>query len=86
MAMALQQEIALENQRKWVGKKLRVLVEESIDKSLSQYRGRSYMDAPEVDGNVIVKSAKPLVIGLLELRARKTASAQLPVWKPAPSN
>ena len=61
--MLLQQEISLENQQKWIGKKLRVLIEEPIAKSKNQYRGRSYMDAPEVDGSVIVKSAALLPVG-----------------------
>ena len=62
-AMALQQEIALANQQKWIGKSVRVLIEER-DAALKQtYRGRSYGDAPEVDGSVLVKSSQSLLPG-----------------------
>lgn len=62
-AMALQQEIAMANQERWVGKTVRVLVEEKEVGVKGVYRGRSYGDAPEVDGSVIVKSTKPLILG-----------------------
>ena len=62
-AMQLQQEISLTNQLRWVGKDLKVLIEEPVSKSKNLFRGRSYMDAPEVDGSVIVKSKTPLIIG-----------------------
>jgi len=61
-AMELQQGISLVNQEKWIGKKLCVLIE-SVEGAKNLYRGRSYMDAPEVDGSVIVKSAKKLTVG-----------------------
>lgn len=62
-AMQLQQEISLANQQKWVGKKIKVLIEEPVEKSKNLYRGRSYMDAPEVDGSVIVQSSLKLKAG-----------------------
>ncbi len=62
-AMQLQQGISLANQQEWIGKKIRVLIEEPVAKSKNLYRGRSYMDAPEVDGSVIVKSGTKLLTG-----------------------
>lgn len=62
-AMQLQQEISLANQQKWIGKKLQVLIEEPSADAKNIFRGRSYMDAPEVDGSVLVKSSKKLAAG-----------------------
>ena len=50
-AMLIQQTIAEENNKKLMGKELDILVEE-WDPKLAQGRGRTYMDAPEVDGSV----------------------------------
>jgi ribosomal protein S12 methylthiotransferase len=50
--MELQQGISLEENRKWVGRSLDVLVE-GRRKGLSV--GRSYRDAPEVDGVVLIE-------------------------------
>jgi ribosomal protein S12 methylthiotransferase len=46
--MSCQQKISLMNNRKRIGKTYDVLVEESIDSNL--YRGRTFFQAPEVDG------------------------------------
>jgi ribosomal protein S12 methylthiotransferase len=62
-AMLLQQEISRRNNQKWLGKTLKVLVEEHDSKTPTLWIGRSYMDAPEVDGNVFIHSSKPLQIG-----------------------
>ena len=59
--MQLQRQIALKNNRKLIGKTLRVLVEDSED--ASTYIGRSYMDAPDIDDSVIFTSEKPLTPG-----------------------
>lgn len=55
--MALQQPISLEINQFWVGKTLPVLIEGQGD-GLSI--GRSYRDAPEIDGMVIVEGELPL--------------------------
>ncbi len=53
--VALQEQISLENNERLVGQKLRVLVErEGTD---GTWIGRSYRDAPEIDGEVILRSA-----------------------------
>jgi ribosomal protein S12 methylthiotransferase len=55
--MALQQPISLAHNQKWVGKTLDVLVEGAGD-GLSV--GRSYRDAPEIDGMVILEGEIPV--------------------------
>lgn len=53
--MQLQQRISKTNNEKWVGKTLQVLIDETDEDDKGRYRGRSYMDAPEVDGSVFVR-------------------------------
>jgi ribosomal protein S12 methylthiotransferase len=61
--MRLQQQISLEKNQEWVGKTLNVLIE-----GQGQYEGsgepmaigRSYRDAPEIDGLVFVEGNPPL--------------------------
>jgi ribosomal protein S12 methylthiotransferase len=59
--MEIQKEISHKNNSKFVGKKLKVLVE-ALEGDF--YIGRSYRDAPEVDGEVLInKSNNKLNIG-----------------------
>lgn len=51
--MLLQSDISLDNNHKMVGKMLKVLIE---GKQGKKYFGRSYKDAPEIDGNVFFSS------------------------------
>jgi ribosomal protein S12 methylthiotransferase len=60
--MTLQQKISLLNNRKHIGKSYDVLVEESTGDSL--YRGRTFFQAPEVDGTTDIHS-RDLHIGSL---------------------
>lgn len=53
--MRLQQEISLENNKKFLGRNLKVLIDESDPTDKGQFVGRSQMDAPEVDGVIYVK-------------------------------
>jgi ribosomal protein S12 methylthiotransferase len=55
--MALQQDISLERNQSFMGKTLDVLFEGQGD-GLSM--GRSYRDAPEIDGLVIVEGNAPM--------------------------
>lgn len=59
--MAIQSDISGEILSKNIGKKLEVLVEEQIDED--NYVGRTYMDAPEIDGVTYIHSNKDLEIG-----------------------
>lgn len=58
--MMLQQEISAEKSQKAIGKTFDVLVEK---KDGSKYEGRSYMDAPEIDGMVLFNSKTSVEIG-----------------------
>jgi ribosomal protein S12 methylthiotransferase len=58
--MKLQQHISLDKNKKMIGKTIKVLIETQED---NKYLGRSYKDAPEIDGNVIIKSKKNLIPG-----------------------
>ena len=60
--MQLQQEIAEELNRQWMGRELEVLIDEK-DSDPMVTLGRSYADAPEVDGQVFVKSKRALTPG-----------------------
>lgn len=65
-AMILQQQISLQQNQKQIGRTLEVLIEEQSEDDPNVWIGRSYMDAPEVDGNVLVHSSRPLVQGSFE--------------------
>lgn len=76
-AMLLQQSISAENHRRWIGQKLRVLVEEK-DSESGRWKGRSYMDAPEIDGRVFVSSGRELRPGTFHsVLIEKTAEYDL---------
>jgi ribosomal protein S12 methylthiotransferase len=51
--MLLQSDISLDNNQKMVGKVIKVLIEWLEG---NKYYGRSYKDAPEIDGNVFFSS------------------------------
>ena len=53
--MRVQQAVSLEQNRKWIGRSLRVLVEEIVEGVDGRIGvGRSFRDAPEVDGRVLI--------------------------------
>ncbi len=62
-AMIHQQSISRTNQEKKKGKKIKVLIESGPTKSQNFWVGRSEHDAPEIDGNVFVKTKRKLEIG-----------------------
>lgn len=60
--MALQQEISYEQDEAMIGKELMVLIEGYLyDEDI--YVGRSYKDAPKVDGCIFVKSEEEIISG-----------------------
>jgi len=61
--MKLQREIACENNKRFLGKHMRVLVDDEDKSSPGHYTGRTEYDAPEVDGNVFIKSGLKLKKG-----------------------
>jgi ribosomal protein S12 methylthiotransferase len=54
--MVLQQRISLGRNRRWVGRQIEVLIEREGD-TAGRWVGRSFRDAPEVDGTVKVTAA-----------------------------
>ena len=56
--MLLQQKISKENNERLIGKTFPVLIEGRDDKNAQLYHGRTYMDAPEVDGLTYVEVPK----------------------------
>ncbi|MCS6950835.1 MAG: 30S ribosomal protein S12 methylthiotransferase RimO [Armatimonadota bacterium] len=54
--MRLQQQISLRRHRAWVGRELEVLVEAPHPKQKHLWVARSFRDAPEVDGTVLVRA------------------------------
>jgi ribosomal protein S12 methylthiotransferase len=58
--MKIQSEISCKKNQSFVGKTLRVIAE---SKESEYYVGRSYRDAPEVDGEVLFKSDKKIKFG-----------------------
>ena len=59
--MSHQQEVARRVNQRWLGKTLKVLIESKQENGI--YVGRSQYDAPEVDGEVFVRSKNELYIG-----------------------
>lgn len=55
--MKVQQRISDEDNRRFIGKELEVLVEEKGGSERDIYLGRSYMDAPEIDGLVYIRGS-----------------------------
>ena len=60
--MELQQEIAFEHCEKMVGKVLTVMIEGKVADEPA-YVGRTYMDAPNVDGLIFVQTGELLMTG-----------------------
>ena len=61
--MQLQQGIAREVNRRYLGRELRVLIETQDKKDPGLWTGRSFMDAPEVDGSVLIRTQKEITAG-----------------------
>jgi ribosomal protein S12 methylthiotransferase len=61
--MELQQGISARLNARFIGKTLKVLIEERVKDEMLQYIGRSAFDAPDVDGVVHVRATAPLRIG-----------------------
>lgn len=60
--MQMQQDIAFDNAAEMVGKELEVIIEGYMADG-DVYVGRSYMDAPDIDGIIFVKADKMIVSG-----------------------
>ncbi|MCX5750134.1 MAG: MiaB/RimO family radical SAM methylthiotransferase, partial [Candidatus Saganbacteria bacterium] len=70
--MRVQNQISKEKNKRLVGKMLEVLIEKQNN---GGFLGRSYMDAPEIDGSVYIKSKKRLQPGDMVIAKAVGASA-----------
>ena len=60
--MELQQEISMEKSQELIGREFLVMIEgKVVDENV--YIGRTYMDAPNVDGNIFVNTDEELITG-----------------------
>ena len=74
--MALQQEISKDLLQGWIGRELDVLIDEVDEEGAV---GRSYADAPEIDGAVILEGETTLKVGDM-VRARVTGADEYDLW------
>ena len=70
--MAMQQEIAFENNESRIGEEMDVMIEGYLPDD-DIYVGRSYMDAPDVDGYIFINTDEELMTGDI-VRARVTGA------------
>jgi ribosomal protein S12 methylthiotransferase len=61
--MKIQQKISLTHQKKKIGKKMKVLIDEASEKEENILLGRSYAEAPDIDGNIAVSKGSNKDIG-----------------------
>jgi ribosomal protein S12 methylthiotransferase len=73
--MCAQQKISLINNRKHIGKTYNVLVEASIDNNL--YRGRTFFQAPEVDGITDIYSGNQAIGSFVHVRIEEASEYDL---------
>jgi len=74
-AMRVQARVARELNNKLIGQTLEILIEKAAG---GVYIGRSYMDAPEIDGRVLVNSKKSLSPGeFVKVRIKKARAYDL---------
>ena len=75
--MAAAREVTVEQNRRLVGSELEVLVEGRPEPGSAWYAGRSYRDAPEVDGLVLVKTDGLPVGELCRVRVERALAYDL---------
>ncbi|MCA1646930.1 MAG: MiaB/RimO family radical SAM methylthiotransferase [Chloroflexi bacterium] len=75
--MAAAREITLESNRRLVGQEIEVLIEGRPEAGSTWFAGRSYRDAPEVDGLLLVK-AQTLPVGeMVQVRVERALAYDL---------
>jgi ribosomal protein S12 methylthiotransferase len=60
--MSLQQDISYERSQGFIGSTMKVMIEGRLSEE-DVYVGRTYRDAPDVDGYIFIKSDRPLITG-----------------------
>lgn len=73
--MALQQNISLINNRKHIGKNYDVLVDEPMDNHL--YKGRTFFQAPEVDGKTEILAGNLQIGSFVQVRIEEASEYDL---------
>ena len=74
--MAAQQKVSAELLQDWIGREIDVLIDETDEDGAV---GRSYADAPEIDGAVILEGETALKPGAM-IRARVTGADEYDLW------
>jgi ribosomal protein S12 methylthiotransferase len=75
--MTLARDITVESNRRLVGQELDVLIEGRPEPGSAWYAGRSYRDAPEVDGLVLVKGDTLPVGEIVRVRVERALAYDL---------
>ena len=83
LLMAAAREVTLASNRQLVGQELEVLIEGQPEAGSAWFAGRSYRDAPEVDGLVLVKAADLRVGEMARVRVERALAYDL-LARPAP--
>ena len=72
--MSLQQQISLRRNQSWIGRRLDVLVEGYTDEGIF---GRSFRDAPDIDGLVYIKKRRVEPGQMINVKIKKAAEYDL---------
>ncbi|HET6316886.1 MAG TPA: 30S ribosomal protein S12 methylthiotransferase RimO [Chloroflexota bacterium] len=75
--MAAARQVTLDNNRRLVGSELDVLIEGRPEAGSEYYAGRSYRDAPEVDGLVLVRAERLPVGEIVRVRVEQALAYDL---------
>jgi ribosomal protein S12 methylthiotransferase len=75
--MAAARDVTLESNRRLVGQAMQVLIEGRPEAGSAWYAGRSYRDAPEVDGLVLVKAENLPVGEIIGVRIERALAYDL---------
>jgi ribosomal protein S12 methylthiotransferase len=75
--MAAAREVTADENRRLVGQELEVLVEGRPEPGSTWFAGRSYRDAPEVDGLVLIKGADVPLGHIVRARVEQALSYDL---------
>jgi ribosomal protein S12 methylthiotransferase len=65
--MTLQESISTELLMKFIGKKIKVIIDQKSDNKDFRFEGRSYLDAPEIDGTVFISEGDIKVGDIVEV-------------------
>ncbi len=75
--MAAARDVTLESNRQLIGREIDVLIEGRPEAGSAWYAGRSYRDAPEVDGLVLVRAEELAVGAMVRVRVERALAYDL---------